>query len=173
MPNPNAATINLQFSSFVANSNPAPSSGIPLGSFCLTSSLAFANDNSGNPINASGQVTISGTTITIKRNTQGNGNQPIKITFNVSCAADSINYNPQSVYFDQQSGSGDGNGNNNFPQADRNPKDQSVTISDTMANPASGGTPFSWNCYIQIKQMNTTGAQPLGWIDPLMANDVD
>jgi hypothetical protein len=174
MPNPNAATINLAFTSFVANSNLAPASGAPLGSFCVTSTLAFGTAGSGDTSDANGQVTISGTTIKVKRNTNGNGNQPIKIQLNVSCANDTINYNPQGIYFDQQTGSGDGNGNNNFPQANQNPNDQSITISDNMTNPVTPGTSFSWNFYIQIKQMNTgtpTPAQPLGWIDPIIEND--
>ncbi len=171
MSNPNAATINLAFTTFVANSNPPPTSGAPSGNYCVTSSLAFGTAGSGDTSDASGQVTISGTKITVKRNTAGNGNQPIKIKLTVFRSGDPTDYNPQAIVFVQESGSGDGNGNTNFPQANQNPNDQSILISDNMANPSAGGSPFSWHFYIQIKQMNATGPQPLGWIDPIIENE--
>jgi hypothetical protein len=172
MSNKNAATIDLAFTSFVANSNSAPTSGVPLGSFCATSTLTLGTKGNNDDTNdANGQVTILGTTIKVKRNNKGDGSQPIKIQINVSCANDTINYNPQGIYFNQTSGTGDGNGNNNFPQLNQNPNDQSIKITDNMTNPAPDGDPFSWHFYIQIKQMNATGAQPLGWIDPIIEND--
>ena len=53
MPNPNAATINLAFSTFVENNNTPPTTGAPGGNYCVTSSLAFGTADPGDTNNAS------------------------------------------------------------------------------------------------------------------------
>jgi hypothetical protein len=177
MPNPNAATVNLVFSSFTTNNASVPTSGAPGGTYCPMSSLAIANDpTSGNPINASGQVTISGSgssaKVCVKHNAGNSAN--IQITFAVSCSADSINYYPQDIVFVQNVGTGDPSGNTNFPGANRDPNNTTITIMNKMSSTGSGNSAPKWNFYIQIKQMNTgnpTPAQPFGWIDPLIEND--
>jgi hypothetical protein len=168
MPNPNAASINLAMNSFVENTNPVPQNGAPDGSYTGVASLAFDLDGNNQPINASGQVAIAGTTISVKR--AKNGNQPIPLTFNISCS-DGMDYNPQAIVFVQTNQSGDGNGNQNF--TDRSPLNQSITVKNQYKHHGNksgivGNLAPAWKFYIQIKQMST---HRFGWIDPTVENE--
>lgn len=159
----NTASIDLVITAFTSNPNGAPSGGgAPGGAYCTVQSITVTDS-------ASGQVTTSGTgantTIKIKQNNPGNN--PIFLTFNISAANDTTNYNPQAMILVGPNGSPDPDGGINFPVQNRNPNNQSITIKDTCTH--KNGT--SWKYYIQIKQMNAVGAQPLGWIDPDMQND--
>ena len=167
MPNSNAASINLQFASFVANNNPFPTNGTaPGGPYCVTNSLAFAKDRSGNNQDASGQVLIDTTSmkVTVKR-TPGN-NAAIQITFNVSCA-DGVVSTVDRCCFVQAAGSGDPGGSTNFPNI--NSANQSLTIIDTMASVKANGVTPRWNFYLQIHR--TVAGIQTAWIDPDIENE--
>jgi hypothetical protein len=130
-------------------------------------SFAFANDERGQPLNAGGQVSLSGSTITVAR-TRG-GDHSIPITFNIRFA-DGGFYNPQNIVFVQSNLATDGNGNVNF--TDRQPSNQSITVNNQFRhrgrrNGPGGNQAPSWKFYIQVKQASTG---KLGWIDPIIEN---
>lgn len=168
--NPNAAIIRLAFASFVENNNPVPTTGAPAGPFCQTTLLEFLNLNA-QSVDASGQVTIAGTKVSVKRNSQGNGNQPIQIAFVILPPLGGVLYNPKAIVFNQQNGSDDGDGEINFPRANRNPQDQGIVILNNMSSRGSGSTAPRWDFYIRIQQSGGE-SPPFGWIDPDIENDL-
>lgn len=168
--NPNAAIIRLAFASFVENNNPPPTSGAPAGPFCQTTSLEFLMLDA-QLVNASGQVTIVGTKVSVKRNTRGNGNQPIQIAFVILPPLGGVIYNGKAIVFNQRNGSDDGNGEKNFPGANRDPKDGGIVISNKMSSRGSGSAAPRWDFYIRIQQSGGE-SPPFGWIDPDIENDL-
>jgi hypothetical protein len=165
MANPNEAQINLTVDTFVAN--PAnPSTGAPAGPFCQPSSLAFVLDGSGQPINASGQVKISGTNITVTR--IGSGSQPFFIQLNLGGAGGP--FTAQKIVFVQSNLAGDPDGSKNLK--DRRTSGAVVDFKDHWVQHGpkggSGGNQApAWKYYIRVQQ--TTSGQ-FGWIDPDIEN---
>ena len=118
----NTASINLVFTSFVANGNSAPASGAPSGPFCTIESLTVTD-------NASGQVSTSGSGASTTIKVQQKNNGAIKIIFKISCKNDAATtYNPLGIVF---VGTTDPDGNNNFPGHERiGHNDQTIEFTD-------------------------------------------
>jgi hypothetical protein len=155
-----SAQINLNVTSFVANSSNPPN-GAPSGPFCTIDSPLLVRD-------ADGSVSIDADDRTLIRVNRGrHGNSPVTLTFTIGPGTA---FTPKQIVFVQSNGGGDSDGATNF--RDRNPSDQTISVRNHWVHRGrrrgAGGRNEAprWKYFIRVQ--NSAGA--FGWIDPGVEN---